>query len=595
MAQAIEIERTETQGSDHSMKSFFKTIGNKINQFAGRFRKGKVSRDDLFIGEVLKRAGIITELQLMTALESQRELLLQKGRAVRLGRVIVDLGYARESDVIRTINAEYQIEVGSLADDIRHLLSQKYGAHFERLPKSRIPMWAQLAVATTFVVVLTIFTLSMVVLDEQKDRLYDQTVRLGMVSLSYFANNASIPLLEDDILRLNTLIKEASRVEGLRYALITDAEGLIKAHTDINLIGVPFKHFVDAQDLMRKEDVEYYTYYRPDGERLLNLYRPIRFKDKSLGQVHVGISLNFIEDLVRQERISVVLVTLVVILIGLGIAVLYGFRFSRPISQLVRATEEIAKGNYQYRVPIKRNDELGNLATAFNNMGQELWKNSMTQKSFGKYVGAEVLDMILANPETNWLKGTRNDATIVFCDVRGFTAYATENAPEQVVEALNTYLEIATSVIIKQGGYIDKFIGDAVMGVFGVPVFRQDHVERAVRAAMIVQEQLHKKSRDGNKLLAAVGISIHTGVVVAGNVGSQSKMEYTVIGDSVNVAARLNAVAGPGEVVVSQQVQENLKDLIITEDLGPQTIKGKTEPISTFKVLSVPLKTHASN
>ena len=203
--------------------------------------------------------------------------------------------------------------------------------------------------------------------------------------------------------------------------------------------------------------------------------------------------------------------------------------------------------------------------------------------------------MILANPETNWLKGTRNDATIVFCDVRGFTAYATNNAPEKVVDALNSYLEIATSVIIQQGGYIDKFIGDAVMGVFGVPVFRQDHVERAVRAAMIVQQQLHKKSRDGNTLLAAVGISIHTGIVVAGNVGSQSKMEYTVIGDSVNVAARLNALAGPGDVVVSQQVQEKLNHLITSDDLGPQTIKGKSEPITAFKVLSMPEKSHASN
>jgi adenylate cyclase len=203
--------------------------------------------------------------------------------------------------------------------------------------------------------------------------------------------------------------------------------------------------------------------------------------------------------------------------------------------------------------------------------------------------------MILANPQTNWLKGTKNDATIVFCDVRGFTAYATANPPEQVVDALNTYFETATSVIIRQGGYVDKFIGDAVMGVFGVPVFRDDHVERAVRAALIVQEQLHKKSLDGNKLLAAVGISIHTGVVVAGNVGSQSKMEYTVIGDSVNVAARLNGLAGPGEVVVSRQVKEHLKDLITIEDLGPQTIKGKTEPVSAFKVLSMPQKVHASN
>ena len=241
---------------------------------------------------------------------------------------------------------------------------------------------------------------------------------------------------------------------------------------------------------------------------------------------------------------------------------------------------------------LKRNDELGNLAVAFNRMGQELWKHAMTQKSFGKYVGSEVLDMILSNPETDWLKGTRNEATILFCDIRGFTAYSTEKAPEKVVEELNAYLEIATSVIIKYGGYIDKFIGDAVMGVFGVPVYRQDHVERAVRAAMHMQDELHKLSLHGNQLLASVGISIHTGIVVAGNVGSQTKMEYTVIGDSVNVTSRLNALAGTGEVVVSQQVKEKIDHLMITDPLGPQRLKGKSEPVEVFKVLQMQHRAH---
>jgi len=443
--------------------------------------------------------------------------------------------------------------------------------------------------------VVTVISLSLVVLDKQKDRLYEQTVRMGTVSLNYFANNAKFPLLEEDILRLNTLIKEAARVEGLRYALITDTNDKIKAHTDVNLIGLPFKHFVDNPQLTRKDEVIYYTYRQPGGARILNLYRAINLKDKNLGQVHVGISLDFIEQLIQDERVSVILVTLAVILLGLAVAILYGFRFSRPISQIVKATDEIGRGNYQYRVPLRRNDELGNLAIAFNRMGQELWKNAMTQKSFGKYVGTEVLDLILANPETDWLKGTRNEATIVFGDIRGFTSFSTDRTPEEVVEALNAYLEISTSIILKFGGYIDKFIGDAVMGVFGVPVFRQDHVERAVRAAMQIQEELHKQSHHGNPLLAAVGVSIHTGMVVAGNVGSQSKMEYTVIGDTVNVAARLNALAGPGEVVVSQHVKKILDKLMITRPLGPQRIKGKTEPVEAFKVLRMQYKTHAIN
>ncbi len=566
-----------------------------MEAISSKLRRGKITRDDLFIGEVLKRSGLITELQLKTALDHQRQTLLKEGRAVRLGRIIVGLGYAPEADIIRAINAEYQIEVTTLTDDIRHLLSKKYGTQFDRLPRARIPMWLQMAVATTFVSVIAVIILSLSVLDKQKERLYEQTVRMGTVSLNYFANNAKFPLLEEDILRLNTLIKEASKVEGLRYALITDSHEKIKAHTDVNLIGLPFKHFVENPELTQTGEVTYYTYRQTGGDRLLNLYRAIRIKNKHLGYVHVGISLDFIQDLIVQERVSIILSTLGVILIGLVIAVLYGFRFSNPISEIVKATDEIGRGNYQYRVPLKRNDELGNLAIAFNRMSQELWKNAMTQKSFGKYVGTEVLDLILANPETDWLKGTRNEATVVFGDVRGFTSYATEKAPEEVVEALNAYLEISTSIIIQYGGYIDKFIGDAVMGVFGVPVFRSDHVERAARAAMQIQTTLQQESLKGNTLLASVGISIHSGIVVAGNVGSQSKMEYTVIGDTVNVAARLNALAAAGEIVVSQQVKEKLDHLMSTEALGPQKIKGKDHPVEAYRVLRMQHKSHKMN
>jgi adenylate cyclase len=220
-------------------------------------------------------------------------------------------------------------------------------------------------------------------------------------------------------------------------------------------------------------------------------------------------------------------------------------------------------------------------------MGHELWKNAMTQRSFGKYVGSEILDMILANPETGWLKGTRNEATILLADVRGFTAYAAKKAPEQVVEALNDYLETATSVITQFDGYVDKFIGDAVLGVFGVPVYRQDHVDRAARAALKLQQTLVDKSVHGNPLLSVVGISIHTGLVVAGNVGSQSKMEYTVIGDSVNMAARLNGFAGPGEVVISRQVKERLSEPVQIQDMGSRVVKGKSDPVEIYQIKSL--------
>ena len=135
-------------------------------------------------------------------------------------------------------------------------------------------------------------------------------------------------------------------------------------------------------------------------------------------------------------------------------------------------------------------------------------------------------------------------------------------------------------------------MGDAVLGIFGVPVYRKDHVERAVRAAIYLQNELKKANINDNKLLASIGIGIDSGVVVSGNIGSQVKMEYTVIGDSVNVASRLNGLAGPGEVIISNTVYEQIKGMIEVEALPLQEIKGKSEPVEIFKVLRIEERRH---
>jgi adenylate cyclase len=310
----------------------------------------------------------------------------------------------------------------------------------------------------------------------------------------------------------------------------------------------------------------------------------VSFQDKLLGEVHVGVSIDFINELIRQNKKAIISLTLTIILVGILVALLMGLRFSHPIERLVHATQEIGRGNYHHKVQLGRNDELGKLATAFNQMGNELLRKSRMQESFGKYVGAEVLDMILANPEGNWLRGHRNQATTLFADIRGFTAFSDAREPEAVVEALNEYFEIATRVIIRYGGYIDKFIGDAVLAVFGVPVYRRNHLERGLAAALELQSELRKATGGGNPLLTAVGISIDTGEVVAGNIGTQEKMEYTVIGDSVNSASRLNGLAGPGEVIISQTVFQKMGPLVDAEPFGPCRIKGVADAVVCYRL-----------
>ncbi len=540
------------------------------------------------LGEVLIQNQVITKDQLQLALEAQKKQINQIGKPARIGQLLVESGYASEAEIVKVINTHYGLAVTSLADNIKERIEKKRQSLMKKLPQPQIMIWLQLSIATTIIICLVVALLSVGILLRQKNRLKDQMETIGKVSLSYFANDARIPMLENNILRLNTLINEAVSVEGLVYATIVDNKNQVLADTDNDKIGTSFEGFPQKENLKQQNGITHFEYTKPPDQHILNLTSPILFKDKKLGDVHVGVSLNFIEQVIKEERWRIIGMTLFLVLIGIVITVGLGLWFSRPILKLVMATREISMGNYGHKVDLSRKDELGNLATAFNKMSDELWVKSLMQDSFGKYVGSEVLEMIMNNPENTWLKGNRSEATVIFTDVRGFTQYAEEKEPEELVEELNQCFEIQTAAILDNGGYIDKFIGDAVLGVFGVPVYHKDHVERAVRAAIDIQVALKEAGTDNkNRLLNSIGIGLNSGVVVSGNIGSQVKLEYTVVGDSVNVASRLSNLAGPGDVIISGAIYDQIHNIVAVEALPPQELKGKSEPVKIYKVLGI--------
>lgn len=544
----------------------------------------KSSREEM-LGEVLVKKGVISEMQLQAALERQKQVLQESGKVIPLGLIVVEQENIAEEDILEAVNDHYGLTLSSLSDNMRILVGKIRENLPEEVPAPRIPIWFQLSVATMIVLAVSISVLSYVFMERQREQLYNQTVKLGTVSLNYIADNAKVPLLNDDTLSLNTLINNVASVEGHYYAFILNNKGIIKAHTDHSRIDNPFTPFAAAESQFSKGQVSYFNYSLPGKGHVLNLSMPIVFQAKKLGEVHVGLSIDFIHNLFVSERAFLACVALAIIFLGMVVAVLFSLRFSRPVSTLVEATSEIARGNYNFKVDLRRNDELGTLGEAFNRMGNELYRQSVMRESFGKYVGPEVLDMIMKNPAESWLKGRKNQASVLFADIRGFTAYSEGREPEEVVEKLNQFFSIATEVILEHGGYIDKFIGDSVLAVFGVPVYRQNHTRRCVMAAMDMQERLSRACRqDGNPLLDRVGIGIVSGVVVAGNIGSQVKMEYTVIGDSVNVASYLCNLAGPGEVVIGGSGEKELADFIDVEPMAPQKIKGREELVLAYRL-----------
>ena len=275
------------------------------------------------------------------------------------------------------------IPILTARSDNRTLVSKIFG-HI------RVPIRVKLSVAITLTVWLTILILSFTILARQKDQLYSQTFEKGKVSLNHFATNASIPLLNDDTVRLNRLIKDAASVEGVLYAVIVDRRNTIKAHIDPYKIGNTLPIFHNMEEVRKDKNVTYFNYTLPSGTKVLNLSRPITFKKKELGTVHVGLSLDFIDHLIYQESISILILSLFIVLFGIAVSILLGISFSRPISKLVGATSEIGKGNLHYRINMKRKDEFGDLASAFNYMADDLHKKEIANAQlFSERIRAE--------------------------------------------------------------------------------------------------------------------------------------------------------------------------------------------------------------
>jgi len=533
------------------------------------------------LGRMLVRSKVISEDQLAKALDIQLQTKQQ------LGRILVEQKFASEFDILQAIAKNWRISATALSDDFAPLLVSGPSSFGEKIARLRIPIRVKLSIAITFMIWLTILTLSVVILARQRDRLYTQTMRTGTVSLNYFANDAAVPLIDDDLLRLNSLLKGSSSVEGLAYAYIVDRAGVVKAHTETSRIGKAGTPLPPAEKLQKTGGITSHTYRAADGAHLMNLSRPIEFSGKVLGEANVGISLDFIDRQILRESLTIIVLSLFIVLLGIMIAVLIGIGFARPISKLVLATREIGKGNFQYRVERVRGDEFGDLASAFNYMSHELWKKLVMTKSFGSYVSPEILEMVLANPDGDLLGGKRMEVTVVFTDIRGFTAYAEANPPERVVEHVNEYFRIATKHIHEHAGYVDKFIGDAVLGVFGAPLAQPDHALRALRTSVAMEREFLAQDTARNPLLARVGIGINSGVAISGDLGSEVKRQYSVIGDCVNVAARLNALAAGGKIIISRSTLEAAGNAVEARELPRATVKGKAEPIEVFEVTAL--------
>lgn len=254
--------------------------------------------------------------------------------------------------------------------------------------------------------------------------------------------------------------------------------------------------------------------------------------------------------------------------------------FLRPIRDLAEGTERVAAGDYSQRLPVVQDDDLGALAASFNRMQAGLAERQRLQAAFGTYVDPGLAARLLQQGD-DVFTGERREVTVMFVDIRDFTPYAEANTAEDTVSRLNALFEIVVPAVVDAGGHVNKFLGDGALAVFGAPDDLPYHADAAADAALHIQRRVGERFGEALR----VGIGINTGVVIAGTIGGAGKLEFTLIGDAVNVAARveqLTKTTGDAILLTQQTVDALTATLPGLAERGPQMLKGKSAAVNVF-------------
>ena len=271
--------------------------------------------------------------------------------------------------------------------------------------------------------------------------------------------------------------------------------------------------------------------------------------------------------------------------IGLGIlalgalaAFLVSRGLTKPLKALSAATHQIAEGDLSVRVEDRSRDELGQLARSFNGMAGDLALKERYRSVLDKVADRDVAQALVDGDLA--LGGELRHASILFCDIRGFTALTEQMPPEQVIGLLNEHMTALTEIVYAHSGVVDKFVGDLIMAIFGVPKSSEGDTVNAARCALEMVARRAELNRTGQRV--EIGIGLATGEIVAGCMGSENRLNYTVLGERVNLASRLCDVAGTGEVIIDSETRESLGPAAEASPRGPFDLKGFSGSVDAF-------------
>jgi adenylate cyclase len=445
---------------------------------------------------------------------------------------------------------------------------------WRRYENSSIPLGLKWSLSIAALIVVTMGLLGSYLIQQQEAGFRKQLDQFSTVTVEQFVRGSGEPLMAQDNLTLQILLKRHVQSPLILGAELYDADGVLVVASEVSPPG-------SGDERLGSPGIISWDW--ENGEyKAASFVSPVMFQDVTAGYLLVSIDRSPLEKDLHETLQLLVVSTLLMMFGGVLLASALAHRLSRPIEHLARAGEVLGADLPQGRDG--RRDEIGQVLQTFQHLAEGMQRKDQAEAALSRYVSPQVAQQVMSSEAVVSLGGDSVTGSVLFCDIVGFTQMSEKREPAEVAELLNGYFGYFAMAAESCDGTVDKFIGDCIMIVFGVPDEDPHHALHAMTCGMLIQHltQRINVSRRAQRLPTAMfRVGISSGSMLAGNLGSSERMQYTVVGDTVNVAARLCGMAEPGGVLLTGPMMAygHPGDASHYQDLGSAEVRGRTQNV----------------
>jgi len=418
--------------------------------------------------------------------------------------------------------------------------------------------------------------------NQQKNFHQKQTQVLGHSLVNQLALAASEPILAQDELALSMLLKQEGKEQLIIGTQIFDKKGLLKASTGVSTIW-------DIRSLLQENAEPDYLIWQTPGTQAITFHSLIKYQD-----LIVGVALVTIDREPLQQQLQQMTNLFISTTVGLVfISILFAFPLAYTLSAPIRHLEKVVKTLNQDDTPAvsktRRKDEIGRVLDSFHYLADSMEKKKQVESAFHQFLSPSIARNVLNQPQGTQLGGTTTTGSVLFCDVVGYTEISESLMPDEVGSLLNQYFKYFSLAAHSCHGTVDKFIGDCMMIIFGVPESDQQHAIHAVTCAVLIQKiatQINIQRQLNNMPIVRFRIGINSGEMLAGNLGSDERMQFTVVGDAVNLSSRVCTLCEPGQILVTRETlrEPGFSNIRHPQSLGTVFVKGRKKPVYPYSI-----------